>query len=221
MSKKVVKKSSWKKIAVATAAVVLVTGGVAVVKRVIDPTEKVIEVFDEDTFRIENKQKIRLYGIDAPEISYCYGEESKVALEKKILGKRVVLKNPKVDYYGRVQAYVYLNGEFINEYLIKNGFAFDHGSGDSESEIIKVANAYAKENKLGIYAKTCSPTGPPKNECNIKAQVSYHDGSKTFSIPGCINYTKTLVERFRGEDWFCKEEDAKKAGFTKSSNCRN
>lgn len=221
MSKSSNKKSSWKKAALALGAIGIIAGSVPVVKRVVDPREKVIEVIDGDTFRITNKQTIRFYSVDAPELGNCYGEEAKVALTKKILGKKVIIKEPRTDYYKRVQAYVYLDGEFINEYMVKNGFATEHGEGTPETDIVKVANTYAKENKLGIYSEKCSPKEPTKKGCVIKGQIPYDYGpkKKVYLLPNCRNYGQTEVERFRGEDWFCTEKDARAAGFTKYEYC--
>ena len=63
----------------------------------------VTEVIDGDSFKIANKQTIRLASLDAPENGLCYSQESKEALTKLILGKRVLLKDEKTDRYGRPQ----------------------------------------------------------------------------------------------------------------------
>lgn len=96
----------------------------------------VIRVIDGDTFCIlngENKQeKIRLIGVDAPEtkktrrkeIGY-YGKESAEYLRKLILNKQVRLEYDaqKIDMYGRILAYVYLNnGVFLNDMLVQKGY---------------------------------------------------------------------------------------------------
>lgn len=212
--------SLWKKVVVGASAVAIVAGSLTVAKRVIDPGETVINVIDGDTFTISNKQSIRLFGVDAPELQYCFGKESKDALEKKILGKKVILKFPRTDYFKRVQAYVYVDGQFVNEYMAKNGLASDHGFGDSESKIINTANNFARDNKVGIYSEKCSPSNPPKVGCTIKGQVSYHGEGNTYTLPGCSNYGQALVEKFRGEDWFCTVSQAKSAGFVKKQpNC--
>jgi len=38
-------------------------------------------------------------------------------------------------------------------------------------------------------------------------------------MPECDRYTLTVVEKYKGEDWFCTEAEAKKAGYVKSKNC--
>jgi endonuclease YncB( thermonuclease family) len=212
------KTSVLKKIALTAGAIAIVAGSLTVAKRVIDPTETVMSVIDGDTFVISNKQNIRLYGVDAPELGNCFGEEAKDALTKKILGKKVTLKSPRTDYFRRVQAHVYVNNELINEYIALNGYGWDHADGTPESGAIKEAGNYAEANKIGIYSEKCFPTKPPKN-CLIKGQISYDQGKHIYRLPGCPDYTQTEIERFRGEDYFCTEKEAIKAGFTKAPNC--
>ena len=78
----------WKKVALTAGAIAIVAGSLTVAKRVISPGELVTEVIDGDTFVIINRQNIRLHGVDAPELQYCFGKEAKDALSKKILGKK-------------------------------------------------------------------------------------------------------------------------------------
>jgi len=210
----------WKKVALTAGAIAIVAGSLTVAKRVISPGELVTEVIDGDTFVIINRQNIRLHGVDAPELQYCFGKEAKDALSKKILGKKVILKEPRTDFYKRVQAYVYIDGESINEYMAVNGFVMHHGDGTSQSDIVKEANNFAQSKKLGIFSEKCSPANPPKNGCNIKGHIPYNTAGKTYLIPGCWNYTQAVVEKFRGEDYFCTEKEAKATGFIKSTNCR-
>jgi len=214
------KKFSFKKALVAIGAIGIIAGSATVTKRVIDPGEIVTEVIDGDTFRIENGQSIRLFGIDAPELQYCFGEEAKDALSSKVFGKKVILKGLKTDIYKRIQAFVYVDGEFVNEYMSKNGFAYYDGNKTETSEIIKETSYYARDNKLGIFSEECSPTVPIKKNCGIKGQISHDLNKYIYMLPGCRDYDQTKVERYRGEDWFCTENEAKAAGFVKSSNCQ-
>ncbi len=220
MSRKVGKNSSWKKAAVLGVSAILLTGSIAVAKRVVEPTELVTEVIDGDTFRISNKQTIRLFNVDAPELQYCYGEEAKQVLTQKILGKKVLIKNPRIDYFKRVEAHVYLDGEFINEWIARNGFGSDHSDGTAESFIVRDAGNLAKQERLGIYSPTCYQLFPPKSNCLIKGHVPYNTHTKTYLLPECNGYPKAEVERYRGEEWFCSETDAKYSGFIKSPNCK-
>lgn len=38
-------------------------------------------------------------------------------------------------------------------------------------------------------------------------------------LPHCSEYNRTVIELHLGEEWFCSEKEASKAGYTKSKNC--
>lgn len=203
----------------AVGATVIIAGSATVAHKVISPGEKVVAVIDGDSFKIGNNQTIRLFGADAPELQYCFGEEAKEALTKKISGKTVILKELKTDVYRRVMALVYLDGESINEYMVKNGFAESHRDAGTETDVINTAGDFAKTNKLGIYSQKCYQLSPPNPKCVVKGNVTQLNGTKVYFVPGCNHYAPTIIEKFKGEDWFCSESAAKAAGFTKSPEC--
>lgn len=213
--------SNWKKTVFAVAGTIaIVAGSASVAKRNVVFGERVTGITDGDTFVISSGQPIRLYGIDAPEIQYCFGQKSKEALGKQILGKKVMLKEPMTDRYGRIMALVYLNDKLINEFMVKNGYARSQGQGESEIKRILDANNFARENNLGIYSSECYQKDPQKPKCLIKGNFSETLHEKFYLMPGCTNYSNTIVEKFQGEDWFCTEKDAQKAGYKKSGNCK-
>jgi micrococcal nuclease len=100
------------------------------------PSE-VTSVYDGDTitltvylgFGITKTEKIRLDGIDAPEVrgSERYeGIKSRDALRTKILHKQVrleTLKNDKKGKYGRTIGIIWLEDENINNWLVVNDYA--------------------------------------------------------------------------------------------------
>jgi micrococcal nuclease len=89
---------------------------------------KVKRVIDGDTFETDSGEKVRLIGINSPEISDVYGVESKNYLIKLISGKTIVLlsdvKSHDRDRYNRLLRYVDLNGVDINKKMILEGYAF-------------------------------------------------------------------------------------------------
>ena len=126
-------------------------------------------VTDGDTIKI-NDQKIRLFGIDAPETKqfckevylsflifnltrdYKCGEKSTNALKKKIQGKniRCLVQNNK-DRYRRNIGICYLKKQDINSWLVKNGYAIAYRR---YSKKYINDEQYAEDNKLGIWQGT-------------------------------------------------------------------
>lgn len=89
---------------------------------------KVTRIIDGDTFEIETGEKVRLIGINAPEISDVFGQEAKKHLSYLIDGKIIELQNDNVskdrDQYSRLLRYITLNGTDINKQMILDGYAF-------------------------------------------------------------------------------------------------
>lgn len=186
----------------------------------INEGELVTEVVDGDTFFIQNEQPIRLFCVGAPEIEFCLGKEAKEKLQQLIERKRVILKEPITDNFGRVMAMVYVDGLFVNEEMIKLGMGFYESKKVSQAQILKKAHEYARENKIGIYSPRCYQLENPDNlKCNIKGNIEKREGLKYYHFPGCAQYEPTVVERFLGEEWFCSEKEAIKAGYKKSQGC--
>lgn len=220
MAKTPNKKSVRRKLAaVAAGTILLVAGTIGVVKRTITPGERVVAVIDGDSFKIGNDQTIRLLSLDAPDIKYCMGKQSKDSLSKKILGKTVILKELKTDKYGRVMAMVYIDNENINEYMIKNGLAIHIWDNTKQLKILGQANDFAREERLGIFSPECYQTEPTKKGCDIKGNIIHGTNAKEYTMPSCDRYALTVVEKYKGEEWFCTESQAQKAGYTKSENC--
>lgn len=91
----------------------------------------VSKVYDGDTILIDDGRRVRLIGVDAPEVASPYsrpepfGYESKAFLESLVLGKKVTLSvgDPPRDKYGRTLAYVYVGDVLVNGRIIREGWA--------------------------------------------------------------------------------------------------
>ena len=109
--------------------------------------------------KIENNKetgnliKVRLYGIDAPELKQDYGYASKEFLMKLIRGKTVRIEGNKNDRYGRLLGTVYYNNENINEKMVATGNAWWYEKYDKKNTKLKQLQENAKKNKLGLFAK--------------------------------------------------------------------
>ena len=88
----------------------------------------VVGVTDGDTITVlrngHEQYKIRLYGIDAPELSQPFGRASKTNLSTLIFNKNVDVRPTDTDKYGRVVAHIFLDGASINSEQISRGFAW-------------------------------------------------------------------------------------------------
>ena len=97
----------------------------------------VVSIFDGDTITVNidlgfdvwlKEQKIRLHGINTPEVRGVQKEQglkSRDRLIELILNKEVVIETikDKKEKYGRWLGKVYLNSEPINEKLVQEGLA--------------------------------------------------------------------------------------------------
>ncbi|EAK1188929.1 thermonuclease [Campylobacter upsaliensis] len=123
-------------------------------------TGKVSRVIDGDTIELlaktskENpynhiaKLKIRLYGIDAPELKQAYGKEAKEFLSALVLKQEVSLIIENKDKYERIVGTIFLKGQDINKEMVKNGYAHAY---ESFSKKYLAEQADAKMFKLGLW----------------------------------------------------------------------
>lgn len=122
-------------------------------------------VVDGDTVRVIGEDggeiKIRLYGIDAPEIRQKYGAESYQALEKMIMGQNVVFLIYDVDQYGRSVGVLKMDEININEKMIAEGNAWCYSAYCKKSFCSrwKTLEAEAKIKKAGLW-RYPNPTPP-------------------------------------------------------------
>ncbi len=133
--------------------------------------ETVRYVIDGDTFILQNNQRVRMIGINAPETSHRrygkkgqpFGNEAKDRLRKFIEGKEVTLKEDRepFDRFGRRLAYVYLpDGTFVNREMVREGYAetFRKFPFEYKGEFSKLEQQ-ARGAKLGMWRKHLSRGG--------------------------------------------------------------
>lgn len=119
-------------------------------------------VIDGDTFHTKAGEKIRLLGINAPEIAHNQkageprGQQAKQLLTQLITGKTIKLRGDieKQDSYGRTLAQLYLrNGIWVNEQLVRSGLAYVYTFPPNirwASRLLQ-AEAEARSAKRGIW----------------------------------------------------------------------
>ncbi len=115
----------------------------------------VTRVIDGDTIEIEGGERVRLICIDSPESGEEGYKEAKDYLEELILDKKVRLVNDVSERgkYGRLVKYVYLGDVFVNELIVREGYAeaYRYYPDVTLCPVIQEAEDYAKENELGIW----------------------------------------------------------------------
>jgi micrococcal nuclease len=187
-----------------------------------DQSILVMEVLDGDTLLLDGKVRLRLRQVDAPEKENCYGQESKDYLESLVKGKKITIQEKIIEQRGRAMALVYLGNDLINLKIVEAGYGRYHSDKTSQTENMKVAGLYAKENKLGVFSPKCyqQEINLDNPDCIIKGNIDLNNKSiKRYYFPGCAQYDFVIVEKDKGEQWFCTESKAKKAGYTKAKSC--
>lgn len=124
----------------------------------------VLEVYDGDTITIEHPKvkRLRYLGIDAPEkfTNYSPGEPfhlKSTDLNKELVGGKLItieFDREKYDHYGRLLGYVFADGIFVNEEIVRRGLArtlFIGKNRKYEDRILK-AQQEAKRERRGIWS---------------------------------------------------------------------
>lgn len=121
---------------------------------------EVVRVYDGDTIQIEDGRKIRLIGVDAPEVESPYTREepygslSKKHLEGLLAGKKVFIKagDEPFDRFKRTLAYVYAEDVLINGRMIRDGWARVYMRFDYEyKDLFTAYEREARARGLGIW----------------------------------------------------------------------
>lgn len=176
----------------------------------------VVAVPDGDSLQLQDGRRVRLLGIDAPEKGSCLAEEARKTLELLTLGKRVKITDIVNDDYGRQLGLIFAGDILVQEELLITGMAKSTGSIPAGYSQLKAAADDAELQKRGIYSETCRPTTAPVG-CEIKGNV--RNSQKTYHLPKCKNYDQTIIDLAFGDSWFCTEQEAQDAGFTKATGC--
>ncbi|MBL8891565.1 MAG: thermonuclease family protein [Planctomycetaceae bacterium] len=118
-------------------------------------TAKVVGVHDGDTITVllNNRQyKIRLEGIDAPELGQDYGTKSKQHLSTLVFGKSITGNRKGGDKYGRNLCNVMVEGTNANRSLVSEGLAWHYKTYSRDKELA-AAELDARKAKKNIWSE--------------------------------------------------------------------
>lgn len=116
-----------------------------------------VAVADGDTATVQVKstgkrEKVRFWGIDAPESTQHYGEEAKSKLSTLVLHKTVRVEYEERDKYHRILGHVYVAGLYVNLEMVKVGCAWHYVKYAPDATDIRQAEETAKSARLGLWA---------------------------------------------------------------------
>lgn len=185
---------------------------------------KTIErVIDGDTFVTESGEKIRLIGVNTPEISgqgEYYGQEASNFSQSQLLGQVVYLFHDvsETDRYQRWLRYLFIQGqtEMFNETLIREGYA-NTMTVPPDVMFAQTFTELERQSKLegkGLWGEV-QPSSNQVYEAScdqpeIKGNINSNN-EKIYHLPGGSYYDQTIAE-----EMFCTEEEAIEAGYRAS-----
>jgi hypothetical protein len=180
---------------------------------------------------------VRLFGVDAPEgrqsctrdgRDWNCGDAAAAELRRLVGSRDVDCVRRDEDTYGRIVAVCRVGGKDIGAEIVRAGFAtayrrYSDDYVDEERE--------AKAANRGIWSGEftppedyrrngaepsgrSAPAQPPQRRdgCYIKGNINAA-GEKIFHTPDSPSYPDTVIDESKGEQWFCTEQEARRAGW--------
>jgi endonuclease YncB( thermonuclease family) len=188
------------------------------------------EIVDGDTIKVGGLP-VRLYGIDAPEglqtckrkaKAYACGKEATKALADLIKGRPVSCEIVGKDDFGRILGTCFAGNTSLNAAMVSSGWAL---------AFLKYSDRYAAEQRAaktsqaglwsGVFEKPWewrlgkSQAAESAQGCVIKGNIS-RDGERIYHMPFQHFYSRTKIDKGKGERWFCTEQEARSAGWRRA-----
>jgi endonuclease YncB( thermonuclease family) len=105
-------------------------------------------------------QKIRLVGIDSPELNQPFGREATAALREKLGGGRVRVEGHARDQHGRLLGTLWVDERNINRELVSDGWAWVFGGYSPDPDLLD-AETSARTAHRGLWS---DPRSRPPSE---------------------------------------------------------
>ncbi|MBD3662685.1 thermonuclease family protein [Sulfitobacter sp. TSTF-M16] len=143
------------------------------------------------------------------------------------------------DRYGRTVARCTVAGHDMGRVLVQAGFALAYRKYSLDYDLdekaalvsqrgvhgfdmqaparyreVRRAEMVSRDRQSGLKKKD-TPPALQGATCRIKGNIS-RDGKRIYHMPGQQYYTRTRINRLKGERWFCTEAEARGAGWRRS-----
>ncbi len=206
---------------------------------------RVVTVHDGDTVTVATatgRIKVRLVGIDSPELGQKWASQARDFTASLVLNKTVVVETTGSDQYGRLLGDIRVDGVDVNEAIVRKGMAWRYDLGGADSQIVAAERA-ARAEHAGLWTDP-SPIPPwqwrrmhPQRDAagarsgtpyasshadrtprlNIEdARGPFHGNTRShlFHRPGCPHYNCKSCD-----EAFLTVQSAEEAGYTPAGDC--
>jgi len=73
-------------------------------------------------------------------------------------------------------------------------------------------SATPAQREAPVARERAAPSPPARDGCYIKGNIN-SEGEKIYHVPDSPSYDNTVIDESRGERWFCRESEARSAGW--------
>jgi micrococcal nuclease len=115
---------------------------------------KVVGVYDGDCITLladDRPVKVRLAGIDAPELGQAFGQAAKQRLSELAFGRAIEITISGTDRYGRTIGDFEIGGRSAAEQMVADGLAW-HYKRYSDADELAAAESAARDARRGLWA---------------------------------------------------------------------
>jgi micrococcal nuclease len=158
----------------------------------------IAHVVDGDTVELDDGRRVRYVGINTPEQAQPYYDQATEANRHLVDGRTawMALDAQTTDRFGRILAYLWVDEQFVNLELVRQGYAnaYTEPPNVRYSEQLLAAEQEARDAKVGLWAPSSSSVriteihadapGPDQENPNGEWLALLNDGSEAVDLAG-------------------------------------